>query len=153
MFHTRCCWGWIKDAFCFRPVNWVNKAASVCIWEIQTWRKGGRIWVLDLETYQGSAGSEAPFIPMYGCEAHVFPLVSISVHSLCRAWWNLWYCWLHVHWRTLTLFSHILLGPPFCHLCLSSLNRSAIRREGDSGESRCRPEPHDGGGSHCCGHS
>lgn len=95
-------------------MNWVNKAASVCIWEIQTWRKGGRVWVLDLETYQGSAGSEAPFIPMYGCVAHVFPLVSISVHLLCGAWWNLWYCWLNVHWRTLTLtFSSLI----FC-LCL-----------------------------------
>lgn len=35
----------------------------MCICEIQTWKKGGRIWALDLDSYQGSAGFEAPFTP------------------------------------------------------------------------------------------
>lgn len=41
--------------------------------------EGVRIGALDLESYQGSAGSEAPFKR----EALVLPLVSISVCSLC----------------------------------------------------------------------
>lgn len=41
---------------CLHPMNWVNKAASVCTWEIQPWRKGWRIWALHLDSYQGSAG-------------------------------------------------------------------------------------------------
>lgn len=68
IFHTQCCWVWIKDAqafcssICTQWTGW-TKQLAVCIWEIQIWRKGGRIWALDLCSYQGSADFEALFIP------------------------------------------------------------------------------------------
>lgn len=143
-------------------MNWVNKAASVCIWEIQTWRRGERDLGITLGQLSRFSRFWSPFHTMYGCGALVLPLVSISVHSLCVGLGLLWCCWLNVHWRTLweslspyfifSLFFLVFafLSSPF----LSYLfNRGAIRGEGDTGESWGRPEPHGGSGSHCRGDS
>ncbi len=137
-------------------MNWVNKAASVCIWEIQIWRKGGRICALDLDSYQGSAGFEAPFIPFtdVGSLSSLLCLfLSIRCVLVSDSYGVVdWMCTgepFGSH-STLTLFS-LSFSPslPFYHISLSYLlNRGALRRKGDTGESRGRPEPHSG----CCSH-
>lgn len=73
-------------------------------------------------------------------------------------------CWLGAlmvfTWRTLWeslnpyfLFSLFLSIFAFLSSLFRShlINRGAIRREGDVGESWGCPEPHSGRGSHCCG--
>lgn len=131
----------------------------MCIWEIQTHRKGGRIWALHLDSYQGSAGFKAPFTPCMDVE----PLSSLlylflSTHRVlvmdsCGVDWMFTGEPFGSH--AIPLFSLSLCPPlPFYHISLSYLfNRGAIRREGHTGESWSRAEPHSGCGSYCCGDS
>lgn len=43
---------------------------------------GGRIWALDLDGYQGSAGFEVPFIPCMGMEP-LSSLLYLFLTTLC----------------------------------------------------------------------
>lgn len=121
---------------CLYPMNWVNKAASVCIWEIQTWRKGGRIWALDLGSYQGSAGFEAPFIPCMDV-GPLSSLLYLFLSTLCVLVSDSygvvdWMCTgepFGSH-STLTLFSlSFCPSLPFYHLSLSLISSTEVRSE------------------------
>lgn len=114
-----------------------SKAASGCIWEIQTWRRR----VQDLGFTLGQLSRFSRFWSlshtMYRCGALVLPCVSISVHSVCVGQGPLWCCWLNVHWRTLWesldpyfIFSlFLLIFAVLSSLSLSSYSTTEVRSE------------------------
>lgn len=114
--------------------------------------------VTHLDSYQGSAGFEAPFVPYTDVGPFFSPLyLFLSSCELVRDSYDVVHRshgqLLGSH-STLTLSSlSVCRSLPFYHLFVSYLlNRGAIRREGDAGESWGCPELYRGCCSHCRGH-
>lgn len=166
--YTQCCWGWINDAFlfqCLHIVNWINKAASmcICITGYVNMKEGGRDFGIKLGVLSRFSRFWSPFIPCMDVK-HLSSLLYLFLSTRCMLVSDSYGV---VDWiftgepsgshSTLTFFLSL---SPSAHHCLLNhpsvsyfSNRGAIWREGDTGESWGHPEPHSGRCSHRCGAS
>lgn len=127
-------------------MNWVNKAAS-------------RVHLRDTNVEEGGAGfgnyTQLSWFNKFWSLLHTMyraltlPLVSISSCVLVRGSWDIVDWIWNNHWGSMNSYFISSLFLPLYHLPLSHLlYRGAIRGEGNTGESWCRPQPHSGCGSH-----